>query len=472
MWRVARLCRRVSPWLVPLRPRFHSSAPAHPPGPPPARPRPRFHSSSSSPPPGPSARHVTASAPPETYVGGYTPITKLLWARRLQWDPSAAPGDGRFTVALPFTTDSVLREEYANPWGAVRVGRTLEDLDSLSGTVAFAHVADGMGEGSAKPTLVTASVDEVRVNRRLALDKDMVMSGRVVWTGASSLDVLMEVRQDGPAAKRDGGDAAASAPQTEPSLVALFSYVALDPVTRKPTRVPPVVPSTDADRALFAERQAIADARRQRRKLPPSSAPPLAPPASALLARLRRASSLMFDLPALTPPRFLPVPSTRLDDAFLTHPQDRNTAGRIFGGFLLRRAFELSFAAAFLFSGARPTFVRCDEVSFAAPVDAGELLRFSARVLAAWPEPEGKEGDWLVAVETVAEKSDPGRRTSEVANVFSYVFRCAPKGRPRVPVPASAEDAAKMAGLLARLPEEDAAAIAGEVEAAEAERCD
>lgn len=37
-------------------------------------------------------------------------------------------------------------------------------------------------------------------------------------------------------------------------------------------------------------------------------------------------------------------------------------SGRIFGGFLMRRAFELAFACAYTFAGWRPQFVRCEEV--------------------------------------------------------------------------------------------------------------
>lgn len=36
-------------------------------------------------------------------------------------------------------------------------------------------------------------------------------------------------------------------------------------------------------------------------------------------------------------------------------------SGRVFGGFLMRRAFELAFATAYTFAGWRPRFVRCEE---------------------------------------------------------------------------------------------------------------
>jgi hypothetical protein len=41
--------------------------------------------------------------------------------------------------------------------------------------------------------------------------------------------------------------------------------------------------------------------------------------------------------------------------------QVKNMSGRIFGGFLMRRAFELAFATAYTFAGWRPQFVRCEE---------------------------------------------------------------------------------------------------------------
>jgi hypothetical protein len=43
------------------------------------------------------------------------------------------------SIRYPFSSDPVLREEYCNPWGKVRLGKLLEDLDSLAGTIAFEH---------------------------------------------------------------------------------------------------------------------------------------------------------------------------------------------------------------------------------------------------------------------------------------------------------------------------------------------
>jgi acyl-coenzyme A thioesterase 9 len=444
----------------------------------------------------------------DPFIGGYTPVTKALWRSRLNWDSaSAAPSSSSpraVVVTLPFSRDAELRDTYANPWSRARMGRLLEDLDSLSGTAAFAHVAAALGSSSdpstpstPPPQLVTASVDAIHLARPLRLDRDLRMCGRVVWTGSSSLDVRMEVTQG----SEEGGK------PSSPSLVALFSYVALDRATRKPVRVPALAPSTDDERRWFEERQLVADARRRQRQREKEGAAGVAAQqqqqqqqqasdeqqqrqqqqkAALLMRRLSAAAARLADLPALSPPRLLPVSLTRVDNALVTQPQHRNTAGRVFGGFLMRRAFELSFAAAFLFAGCRPAFMRCDDVSFSAPVDVGDLMRFSARVLAAWKAPPEEveaslEDDddgaaavsppappaFLVAVEAVAERARPDRREVSTTNTFRYVFRVRPTSALRVPIPTTAEDAQRVAAVLAELSEEDLEAVEAALDSAE-----
>jgi acyl-coenzyme A thioesterase 9 len=444
---------------------------------------------------------------PDPFVGGYTPVTKALWRSRLTWrgsadaaggaSASAAAGPPRsVVVTLPFPRDVGLRETYANPWGFVRLGRLLEDLDSLSGTAAFAHVSAAGGGAAAAatappPQLVTASVDAIHLARPLRLDRDLQMSARVVWSGSSSLDVRMEVRQ--PEEEGDGASAPPSASSANPpSLVALFSYVALDRATRRPVRVPAFVPATDEERAWFEERRVVAEARRRQRQqakeqqggqqgaagaaAPTTTTPTKDDPRAELLRRFAAAAARLDDLPALSPPRLLPVSRTRVDNALVTQPQQRNTAGRVFGGFLMRRAFELSFACSYLFAGTRPAFVRCDDVSFAQPVDVGDLMRFSARVLAAWPEQQqqpSSSSSFLVAVEVVAERARPDECSVATTNAFRYVFRCAAAADSaslRVPIPTTAEDAQRVAAMLSELPEDDVLAIRAALEAASRER--
>jgi len=55
--------------------------------------------------------------------------------------------------------------------------------------------------------------------------------------------------------------------------------------------------------------------------------------------------------------RVLPVGATWMEDSSLSniifsHPEDRNAHNKVFGGFLMRHALELSWAAAFNYRSA------------------------------------------------------------------------------------------------------------------------
>ena len=54
--------------------------------------------------------------------------------------------------------------------------------------------------------------------------------------------------------------------EEEPSLVALFTFVARDPISQKSMRINPLEPSTALQKQRFAERQGVAERRKEARK--------------------------------------------------------------------------------------------------------------------------------------------------------------------------------------------------------------
>ena len=77
-------------------------------------------------------------------------MTKRLWERRSRWNNSSLrqtkpqtvfdhKAPKKVEIMYAFGSDMVLREHYRNPWGAVRIGRLMEDMDSLAGVVAYEH---------------------------------------------------------------------------------------------------------------------------------------------------------------------------------------------------------------------------------------------------------------------------------------------------------------------------------------------
>jgi acyl-coenzyme A thioesterase 9 len=74
------------------------------------------------------------------------------------------------------------------------------------------------------------------------------------------------------------------------------------------------------------------------------------------------------DFPSLADRDSILMKDTRLENALICQPQQRNLHGRIFGGFLMHRAFELAFSTAYAFVGQRPCFLEVDHVDCLKPV--------------------------------------------------------------------------------------------------------
>ena len=74
-----------------------------------------------------------------------------------------SPSESANSITYPLSTDENLADTYRNPWGQVRAGRLLEDLDALAGTVAFDHCQT---PGEPDLHIVTASVDRIVYRHR------------------------------------------------------------------------------------------------------------------------------------------------------------------------------------------------------------------------------------------------------------------------------------------------------------------
>jgi acyl-coenzyme A thioesterase 9 len=298
-------------------------------------------------------------------------------------------------------------------------------MDSMAGFTAYQHVDDS-DPSTRPPVLVTATVEAIHFNPPpLLLEKDMKLSGKVVWTGTSSMDILIEVRQDdnggGGDGDSDGNNKASEAATTAPNISALFTFVARDPDTGKSHRINPVSPEDSEGKALFAKRQAIADARKAQRKAEALVEHKYTAEQVAFASDLLSHAHLKRDLPALADLSAIFMPQTSLENTFTTQPQQRNIHGRIFGGFLMRRAFELAHSTSYLLAASRPRTVVVDEIQFKRPVDVGDLLRFRSRVLRAWNDPEVPSRGF-VHVQVVASVVKPEAVQSYETNTFNFVF--------------------------------------------------
>ena len=76
----------------------------------------------------------------------------------------------------------------------------------------------------------------------------------------------------------------------------------------------------------------------------------------------------------------IPMKHTERESTVLMHSQERNVHGKIFGGYLMRQAFEMGWLTAALFQKQQTQLLRVDQVLFLKPVDVGSIVKFKSKV--------------------------------------------------------------------------------------------
>ncbi|KAM1454191.1 hypothetical protein COP2_003820 [Malus domestica] len=360
-----------------------------------------------------------------------SPVTNALWEARSKiferffLDPpkdappqsellNKTPSQSRTSILYNFSTDYILREQYRDPWNEVRIGKLLEDLDALAGTISVKHCCDD--NSTTRPLLlVTASVDKIVLKKPISVDIDLKIVGAVIWVGRSSIEIQLEVIQSAT----DGSDIADSV-----ALSANFIFVARDSKTGKAAPVNRLSPETQREILLFEEAEARNNLRKRkrgggdRREFENGELNRV----KTLLAEGR----IFCDMPALADRDSILLKDTRLENSLICQPQQRNIHGRIFGGFLMHRAFELAFSTAYAFAGLVPCFLEVDHVDFLKPVDVGDFLRFKSCVL--YTEVQNPDQP-LINIEVVAHVTRPELRSTEVSNTFYFTFTVRPEAK-------------------------------------------
>ena len=380
------------------------------------------------------------------------PIVHQLWTRRQQAkanpsllaDPSKprSPSQSHIEISYPFSTDEFLKETYRNPWGQMRFGKILEDLDALAGNIAFAHVQDP------QLNIVTASVDRIRLRRPPNLESDQHLQGKVTYVGTSSMEIRMQCINEG-----------------DEWMEAYFTFVATDPVTKRPMKIPPLTPESPLEQKYFDAGQRRAQVKKEARKRSTNKTAAAMhggmmtdPHIEAMAQDLLAKAGPLINMPSLADPHSILMSATRLQNAEIAQPQVRNLANQIFGGFLMRRAFELAYATAYVFGGARPRFLELDEVSFQSPVDVGDLSVFHSRVLYTSVMEQGEELHFdavkgpnvpLVTVQVEAWIAEPEKASARISNQFYFTFFLPNNTPVRTVLPSNIDEARRMAVRMA-----------------------
>lgn len=98
-------------------------------------------------------------------------------------------------AVLPLGDDLHVRDKYLTFYKTVRIGKLLEDMDTIAGLVGYKfYEGPSRYEGKAPFALVTASVDNFEIKENfIRSDRNIWMTGFVSYAGRTSLEVTIQL---------------------------------------------------------------------------------------------------------------------------------------------------------------------------------------------------------------------------------------------------------------------------------------
>ncbi|KZV98933.1 Thioesterase/thiol ester dehydrase-isomerase [Exidia glandulosa HHB12029] len=321
-------------------------------------------------------------------------------------------------ISLPLRSDPSLFEKFINAVGGIRTGRLMEYLDSLAGSIAYKHIL-GQEVQSLGPIeerglyVVTAAVDRLDMLQPLASWKavaDLRLSGNVIFTGRSSMEIAVKME--------------ALHPDAEPLTVMIgrFSMVCRDAHTHTAHAVNALTLSTPDEKQLFS----IGEGHQKRKKAMSLMSLDRVPPSSEE-AKVLHDYQLAHSRGDQTPgTAFLPMEGTHLQNCFMMFPQERNVHGKVFGGYLMRLAYELAYANASLFAHRPMRFLSLDDISFRRPVNIGSIVRLTSLVA---HSTSNEVYPAVIHVRVQADVLDIVTGSAQTTNDFRFTW-CADDGAP------------------------------------------
>ncbi|XP_042665853.1 acyl-coenzyme A thioesterase 9, mitochondrial isoform X2 [Centrocercus urophasianus] len=298
-----------------------------------------------------------------------------LLAKRQEDLPPRRMKDSYLEVLLPLGSQPEIREKYLNVHNSVRFGRILEDLDSLGDLC----------------------------KKVIYPDCDIKFTGNVSWVGKTSMEVKMHMLQ-----LHDG--------DYSPVLDATFVMVARDPENKRSAFVNPLVPESPEEEEIFKQGELN---KLKRIDFSTASLLKMAPTAEErnvihdLFLNTLDTKTVSFRSRIL-PPNSVWMEDAKLKGLQICHPQERNIFNRIFGGFLMRKAFELGWATACRYGCSRPFIVSVDDIMFQRPVEVGSMLLLSGQVC--YTEKN------YIQVRVHSEVYDANTREHHTTNIFHFTF--------------------------------------------------
>lgn len=292
---------------------------------------------------------------------------------------------------LPLATDEAVRRRYMivdEPIiGNFRFGVLLEDLDIMAEQVALGYAQ----RFHADARVVTAAIDNIIVRHVVDINRDIRIHARINNIGRSSLVVGIRVEHTGEPATHIAS--------------CYFTMVARGGESAEESRtLPPMEYLNELEKQRA---QKALEARELNRKQQEAL---LGPPSTEEYELLRQAHMAQED------PGFTGLKADRLvvDAWERMYPEQEYVPHRIFGGYLMRRAYELSSICAELIAPDRPIIAAVNRINFFHPVRLGDKLHYTCRVV--------YTSDSFICVEANIERISRDRTSKALSNSCQFTF--------------------------------------------------
>ncbi|CAH2031944.1 hotdog domain-containing protein [Trichlorobacter ammonificans] len=292
---------------------------------------------------------------------------------------------------LPLTDDLKARRRYMvvdEPVaGNFRFGLLLEDLDIMAEQAALGYARSIHPDAK----VVTAAIDNIIVRHVVDIDRDIQIDARINQVGRSSMVVGMRVEHAG----------------NPPTHIAscYFTMVARGGEAAEESRVLPPLEYRDELEQRRAEK-----ALKERELYRQQQAALKEPPSREEYELLQRLHLAQDD------PGFSGLKADRLvvDAWERMYPEQEYVPHRIFGGYIIRRAYELSSICAELVAPNRPIIAAVNRINFFHPVRLGDKLHYTCRVV--------YTDESFICVEAGIERVSRDRTSKALSNSCLFTF--------------------------------------------------
>ncbi|MSM40555.1 MAG: acyl-CoA thioesterase [Geobacter sp.] len=315
-----------------------------------------------------------------------------------------SPAETSSSLTLPLGSNPALQHHFMvvdEPIpGNFRFGLLLEKLDLLAEQTALAFVRQSHPEGR----VVTAAIDKIVVRNVADVYRDIICHACINHVGRSSLEVGIRVEQPGETVTH-----IASCYFTMVARGGAEANVSL--------QLPQLTYTTEQEQRRAAK---MVTNREEYLRQQESARQPPSVEEYALLDALHRAQ----EEPGFTGLRAAD-PVTEAWERM--YPEQEYVPHRIFGGYLMRRAFELSAICSELVAPNRSIISAVNRINFFHPVQIGDKLHFTSRVVFT--------SESFVCVETGIERISRDRTNKALSNSCLFTFVNVDKELNHCPVP-------------------------------------